>query len=61
MYCIQRKSGCWERGRGGTKRKRHLIMYAFSCEREQKDCECVRKKGERPRERDCVYVRETFL
>lgn len=59
MYCIQ-----WKRARESTgeeekgKRKGHLIMYLFSCEREQKECKCVRKKGERPREgeseRDCV-------
>lgn len=49
----------WGRGKEGTKRKRYLIMYAFSCEREQKECECVRgKKGERPRERDYVCVQE---
>lgn len=35
------------RGKGGTKRKRYLIMYAFSCEGGRKECECVTggKKG----------------
>lgn len=52
-------------GEAGKEGQRgNLIMYAFSCEREQKERKCVRVGGggkERERENDCVYVRETFL
>lgn len=66
MYCIQRRSN-GGRGRetewkGETKRKRHLIMYAFSCKTEQKRM-CEGKKRERPRERvrETECTEETFL
>ena len=51
-------------GGGGTKRERHLIIYALSCERQQKSVRVWEKKkrrGERDLESDCVCVRETFL
>ena len=67
MYCIQRErkdERVWGRGGGGTKKERHLIIYALSCERQQKSVRVWEKKkrrGERDLESDCVCVRETFL
>lgn len=48
----------WERGKGGTKRRRHLIMYALSCEREQcrKSVSVREKKGGRDLEREVVCM-----
>lgn len=50
-------------GKGGTKRERHLIIYALSCERQQKSARVWEKKkkkkgGKRPREWLCVCKRD---